>query len=364
MRDTSIFQVPQYVAPIRRVRPWRVTHGLRLGLAVWLCLFLCSCQTSDDAKAAASQLATTATQLENYYGELIQIVTADIALGDLQNNILPHGTVLPFPDANRALLKTTLSDLQKRANMAKGLAGLSTAFSSLTGSTAASDVDTAASNLATELTNLNAVPKAVGPVPIPATIGGASKLLLSWIQQRDEKKAAPALDATVSGFKDLFSAEVDVYNSLNVTYLAEASGLAKYCVERNLVDESSLLTPALQPFGLTPRVPPNLDPKVVDPKLLIAAAENQVDQSTSSLTTASQNASAAMLQAITQMSTRVHQLAVGGKMSSRDTPISLSTVENWVNAADSYLSNTATAAASVSAKSSVTSSASTQKAKK
>lgn len=354
----STVLLSQQGSNVLSAKTFRMPTGFRLGLAILFLLVLCSCQAADDAKAAANQLATTATELQNYYGQLIQIVTADTTLGDLQNNILPHGSVLPFPDANRALLKTTLTELQKRADMAKDLVSVSTAFSSLTGTAAASDVDAAASNLATELTSLNAMPKSEGPVPVPSAIGEAGKIITSWIQEHQEKKAAPVLDATVSGLKSLFGGEVDVYNSLTSTYLSKASGLAKYCVENKWVDQSSILTPALQPFDLTARIPSDTVPKA-----LSAAAENQIDQSKTSLITASQDASKAMLQAVTEMSTRIHQLAVGGKMSSRDTPISLSTVENWVTTTDKYLSTASTTASSISAKSSATSSPSAKKSK-
>ena len=50
-------------------------HGINRHLALLLCLLcLASCKTSDDATAAAKQLATTATDLANYYGALSQIV--------------------------------------------------------------------------------------------------------------------------------------------------------------------------------------------------------------------------------------------------------------------------------------------------
>jgi hypothetical protein len=318
-----------------------------------------SCHTSDDAAAAAKQLATTSADLADYYSALSQIVTADIALGDLQNSLLPHADVLPFPESNRALLNTTSSELQKRADLAKSLQNLSNAFSSLTGSTASTDVSNAASKLGTELTTLKALPQPKGaPISVPSAIGDAGKLIVSLIQQHEERKIAPALDATIKALGDLFSAEADVYDSLNQTYLTKAASLAKYCTEKNLVDETSVLIPALQPFGLTARVS-----SAADTAQLKSATETQVEQRNKALVAAHQKASSAMLQAITEMSARIHQLATGGKMSSRGTPATLTTVEKWISSASTYLSSSSTSTTSPSASPDSATPASTKKSK-
>jgi len=316
--------------------PHRANRRLPFLLFLLCSIFLFSCKTSDDANAAAKQLATTSTYLANYYSALSQIVTADIALGGLQNSLLPHADVLPFPDANRALLNTTSSELQKRADLAKALQDLSIAFSNLTGSTAPTDVSNAASKLGTELTTLKALPQPTGaPISIPSAIGDAGKLIVSLIQQHEEKKVAPALDATVNALKELFSKEADVYDSLNQTHVTKAASLAKYCIKKNLVDETSVLAPALQPFSLTAHLS-----STADTAPLKTAAETQVDETSKVLVAAHQTASAAMLQAITEMSTRIHQLATEGRMPSRGTPVTLTTVENWIGTASTYLSST------------------------
>ena len=312
-------------------------HRVYPYLALLLCsVFLFCCKTSDDAAAAAKQLATTSTDLANYYGTLSQITTAAITLGDLQNSLLPHANVLPFPEANRALLDSTIAELQKRADLAKALQDLSVAFSKLTGSTAPTDVSNAASKLATELDSLKALPSPAGsPIPIPSAIGAAGKLITSLIQQHEERKIAPALDATVNGLKSLFSNEEEAgaYDSLYHTYLTKAGSLAKYSIDENLVDVTSVLAPALQPFGLTPKLS-----STADTAALKTAGEAQIEETNKALDATHQKASAAMLQAITDMSARIHQLATEGRMPSRGTPIALTTVENWINTASTYLS--------------------------
>jgi ribosomal protein S12 methylthiotransferase accessory factor YcaO len=276
--------------------------------------------------------------LGDYYSVLVQIVADDILLGDLQNSLLPHGDVLPFPDANRALLNATSSELQKRADLAKTLQELSSAFSGLTGSTASTDISNAASKLGTELISLKALPPTAGaPISIPSAIGDAGKLVASLIQQHEEKKAAAALDATLNGLKELVSQESDVYDSLNQTYLTKAASLGNYCIDKNLVDVASVLAPALQPFSLTARLPSDANSLP-----LKAAAKTRVDETTKVLVAAHQKASAAMLQALTEMSTRIHELATSGRMPSRGTPVTLKTVESWISSAKTYFSSAAT----------------------
>jgi hypothetical protein len=322
---------------------------------------LFSCKTSDDANAAAKQLATTSTDLANYYGTLSQITNAAITLGGLQNSLLPHANVLPFPDANRALLNTTFAELQKRADLAKALQDVSSAFSKLTGSTAPTDVSNAASKLATELDSLKALPSPAGsPIPIPSAIGDAAKLITSLIQQHEERKVAPALDATVNGLRGLFSNEEEAgaYDSLYHTYLTKAASLAKYSIDKNLVDVTSVLAPVLQPFGLTAN-----PSSTADTTPLKTAAATQIDETNKALDAAHQKASAAMLQAIMDMSARIHQLATEGRMPSRGTPIALTTVENWINTASTYLS-ASTNAASASANGGSSTPGSTKKSKR
>jgi hypothetical protein len=97
--------------------------------AFLLCsISLLSCRASDDANAAAKQLTTTSTDLASYYDAVSRVVTNDIALGDLQNSLQE----VPFAAADRTILRTTSSELQKRADLAKALQGLSSTFSNLT----------------------------------------------------------------------------------------------------------------------------------------------------------------------------------------------------------------------------------------
>jgi hypothetical protein len=304
-------------------------------------IFLFSCKTSDDANAAAKQLATTSADLVNYYGTLSKIAAADIALSELQKNLL-H---VPFEKEDRTQMSTLSSELQKRANVAQALQGLSTAFSNLTGSTAPTDVSNAASKLGTELQTLNALPQLKGaPIPLPTLIGDAAGAIVTLIRNHEERKAAPAMDKTVSALKELFTKEEKAYDSLNNSYDDVAKALAQYCIDKNLLDETSVLGPALQPFGLKAHIS-----STTDTTLLKKAATTQLQETLNSLNDAHHSASVAMLQGITDMGTRIHQLATEGHMPSRGTPITLTTVENWITTASTYLSGSPTSTGSAAA---------------
>jgi hypothetical protein len=304
-------------------------------LGVWSALLFCallllSCKTSDDATAAAKQVATTSTDLAGYYSTLSQIAASYTALNELQTSL--QG--VPLSDADRAILGDTASELKKRADIATDLQGVSTAFSNLTGSTAPTDVSNAASKLASELTTLKPVQlPSASPVPLPSAIGDAAKLILSMVQQHQERKIAPSLDATLKSLNVLFSNEKDLYDSLNKTYLNLAGALAKVCINKNFVDNTSVLAPALQPFSLSARASSATDASLGD------AAKTQVDAALTTMVSAHSKASTAMLQAITEMNTRVHQLATEQRMPSRGAPVSLTAVESWINTVSSYLSS-------------------------
>ena len=324
-------------------------HRFSRCLPLLLCsIFLFSCQTSDDATAAAQQLATTSTDLTNYYSALSQIVAADIALGNLQNALIPHADVLPFPDTARTILNTTSSELQNRAELAKSLQDLSGAFSKLTSSTAPTDVSTAASKLGTELTTTKALPditKLGSPISLPSAMGEASKSIVSLIQQHEERKVAPALNTTISALKELFSNEKDDYDSLNETYLTLAASLANICIDKHLVDDTSVLVPALQPFSLTAHLPS----EAASTAALENATKTQVANTRVALVDAHKKASTAMLQAITDMSTRIGELATSHHMGARGAPVTLTTVEKWISTANTYLTGASTNASSTTA---------------
>lgn len=291
-----------------------------------LCLLLCfelmnACKTPDDATAAASQMATTSQDLVAYYSALTQVMDNTIKLNQLQSALL--GTA--FGSQDLAQLQETRLGIQQRANLAKTLQSLSANLSKLTGSTAASDVSTSANKLGTELVTVKALPK--GP-PISTALGDAGQAITLLIKERDERKAAVLLNSTISAVSKQFTAEKQVYESLYATYFALAASLAQESIKRNWVEESSLLTPALQPYGLSPSAGPQAQNLSI---VLNSYAEQQIATLSASQVAAQQKATEGMDQALQEMSKRIDELATGKGMHSRGSPVSLADVEAWLS---------------------------------
>ena len=309
---------------ISQIRNLRCRTVARAGL--FSCLLfgfalISACKTSEDATAAASQMAAASQDLASYYSALSQVIDNTTKLEQLQSALL--GT--PFEPQDIAQLQDTQQEVQKRANLAKTLQSLSSDFSKLTGSTATSDVSASANRLGAELVSIKALP--TGP-PVPDALGKAGKIIILLTQEHDERKMAASLDSTVSAVSKLFTAEKPAYESLYTTYLVLAGSLAKESIKRNWVNESVLLTPALQPFGLSPSA---ASPEQSLSTVLNSYARQRITTRTVSQTAAQQKASEGMDQALQEMSKRMHKLATERAMSLRGDPVTLPDVENWLS---------------------------------
>jgi hypothetical protein len=164
------------------------------------------------------------------------------------------------------------------------------------------------------------------------------------VQEHKERQMAQGMDATVDALKSLFTNEKEAYDSLNQTYVTLAGSLARECLRRNLVDPASGLAPALQPFSLSAQLS-----SASDTSGLNAIISDQLNETSSLLVSAHASASTSMLQGITEMGTRIHQLATEGKMPARGTPISLANVENWITGVKTLPPGTTASSASATA---------------
>jgi hypothetical protein len=283
------------------------------------CLF--ACKVSDDAIAAAQQMTTTAADLSAYYTSLTESLSNTIALNELDASF----SKVPFEDHSRQLIEDTLSEISKRKEAAQALARLAASMSGLSGSTVSSDVATAASALGNELVHVKALP---GGSPVPDALGKAGSLLLQFIQQRKEKEAARAMDQTLAALVSLFEKEKATYDSIFRIHIFLATQVAKDLIDRQAVDPSPMLVPALKPFDLT--VLP-LDAKLRD--TLHALELSRLQSSAEDASQRETKASSAMLAALQEMSSRVHLLATEKPMRMRANPFSLKIVESWVASA-------------------------------
>jgi hypothetical protein len=221
--------------------------SIYLGLVLSFVL-LSACKTTTDAAAAAKQLNTVATNLAAYYTELSTQLDDTVELNELQSVIYK----IPFTDGDRAQIIDVKNEILKRATMAHCLADLATAYGNLAGSKANADASTAASALATQLASAKAIPQGSA---IPAAVGDAAQLLVTFMQSRDLKKGSQAVSKAVSAVSDLFDGEKKAYESIENQRLALARQIADKLVDSHEIemDFPALMSPATKPFSLKPK---------------------------------------------------------------------------------------------------------------
>jgi hypothetical protein len=275
-----------------------------------------ACKTSEDATAAATQLAKTAKDLSSYYAAIGTALKNTGDLTELQNVL--YGTPL-----NDQQLKDAGEEIEKRARMAKSLEELADAFSNLTGSKAAEDDADAANRLGQELVAIKALPD--GP-PIPEALGAAAREAMTLIQEHKEKQAAAVLERILAGLSDMFAKEKPAYESIYKDYVSHAQSIATDMVKKKQVDTSVLLTPALEPFNLTPQLEDGPSAAALDQYAL-----TEIGKQSAALNAAQQKASDAMQEALEEMTKRLHQLATEKTLGARGAPITLDDVEQWLS---------------------------------
>jgi hypothetical protein len=289
-------------------------------IAILCCVAITSgCKTSDDAAAAATQLSATAKSLSDYYAALSAILSNTDQIHSLNQQLYAK----PYSAQSQQELKTTQAELAKRITLAADLSTLAGSFAKLTGSTAPADVAAAGAKLETEADTLASYKASTAE---QSAIKTALQLLVKAVQAHKEREAAQAMDSLASGLSSLFDKEAPSWKSVDDVYVQLAATLAEDLVERNAVDNSALLKPALDPFGLTPSLPaPDLNTK------LTPLAKQQIAAKQAALLTAYSNATEAMSKSLKEMSQRTHLVATDKPMAFRLPPLTVATVEQWAN---------------------------------
>jgi hypothetical protein len=222
---------------------------LRVTALVLVFGLLAACKTSDDAVAAAAQLTKTSQQLSAYYSGLDDQVQQSIRLNQIQESVME----LPAKPGAQAALETTRVELGKRAALANSLGEVATAYASLAGSKAGSDIATAASGLATECGALKPLP---GGPAIPDIVGKAGQLLVDAVREHNLRQSSEAISKAVDAVATLFRGEMGLYESINSDRAMVAAQVAEHLVKKeNVVDVSALLAPALKSFDLSATIP-------------------------------------------------------------------------------------------------------------
>jgi hypothetical protein len=297
---------------------WRDRRALAKGLLLAVLGLAVSCKTSEDARAVASQMTAAASDLNDYYDALAQLVDNHAKLERLQQAML----AVPLDKQDLAQLQDVETALQKRAAAAHELAKLAEAFGGLSGSKAPEDVSNSAANLGTAL---SAIPKLPGGSDATAVLENAGKILTQVAQEHDQRKMARNMEPTMAGLAQMFSQEKPTYDSIDRTYIGLAQGVALDMLNHNQVNPASLMEPALKPFDLASRIPAEQVPEG-----LKDYAREQIKGGGDAEIAAHARASDAMEGALKELSKRTHELATDGRMPERGFTISLEEVESWV----------------------------------
>jgi hypothetical protein len=292
-------------------------------IPILFCLTLTSgCKTSDDAAAAGTQLTSTASTLTSYYSALDTLLSDIDQLYQIQAVV---NSLAPYDAQTKSYVADTSAEIAKREKLAAALTTLAEEFAKLSGSTAATDASTAAGDLESAVAALK-----ISNVSMSASNVNVMKeavdLIVKAIQEHKERQAAAAIDKFTSALDNWFQSEEPLYNTIGSNYANVTQSLAKALVDRGQVDPSPYLNAVLAPYGLTPQLTdPTLRSKVQ------AVLTAQIQQKSAALAMAQQTASTNMEKALSEMASRIHQVATDKPMTVRMVPITLAEVQNWIS---------------------------------
>jgi hypothetical protein len=127
-----------------------------------------------------------------------------------------------------------------------------------------------------------------------------------------------------------------LYNTIGSNYANVTKLLAKALVDQGQVDPSQYLNAVLTPYGLPPQLSdPTLRSKV---QAVLAA---QIDQKSAALAMEQQTASTNMAEALREMASRIHLVAIDKAMTVRTAPITLAEVQHWISLVPQIATTTA-----------------------
>jgi hypothetical protein len=281
-----------------------VVFGMSLG----------GCKTQDDANAAAAQMSETAETLSAYYRALGKVVAAT------QDTYQAQAVLQKLPPQD---LAETLVQIRLRSQMAGEVSELAQAFQQLSKSSAASDASTAAGNLNTELVTVNAISSNTAETK---AVTEGIKLIVSLLQQHDERKAALQIAPLSHNLSVFFDSERGLYDSIDQAYLLSAESVAKDMVRKNQVDVSPVFASALRPFNLEPKLDQGVVAGGMQPYLL-----QQIDDRYKVRLGDGKRATSAMSAALKEMDERIARVAANKPMLRRVPPLTLATAKAWVH---------------------------------
>ena len=298
-------------------RSMYLSRRCRLAVICGLSFLLLStggCKRQEDADAAASQMAVTAQTLSAYY------VALDHILAKTQDSYQAQQSIDGAPPLD---LSDMRQQIELREQMATEIGELASLFQDLAGSSAATDASAAVGRFNSELVSVKAL--ANNDKETKAVTLGVQEIV-SLIQQREETKAARKVEPLCHNLSVFFESERSEYDSLNEAYLVTAQSVAKALVRNNQVDVSQVFLSALQPFGLSPVI----NQKVIGPGMQ-TYLNDEISASYKNQLANSQKATGSLSAALKEMDARISLVANDKTMNLRIPPLSLNTVEVWIN---------------------------------
>lgn len=280
------------------------------------------CKTSDDAAAAATQLAATANTLTNYYSALDTLISETDQLYQIQAVVNP---LAPYDAQTKNYVTDTAAEIQKREKLAAALTTLAQEFAKLSGSTAATTASTAAGNLESAVSAL----KISGATMSASDVNLMKEtvdLIVKAIQEHKEREAGAAIDKFTSALDAWFKSEEPIYNTIGSTYTNITKSLAQALISQGQVDPSPFLNVVFSPYGLSPQLS-DLTLRIKVQSVLSA----QIDQKSAALVAVQQAATSAMEESLAEMASRIHLVATAKPMAIRAAPITLAQVQNWIS---------------------------------
>lgn len=286
---------------------------------------LTACKDTDDARAAAAQLAATTDALTGYYTSLHTLTVQTDQLNALEKAIVQT----QYDSVLHQLLLDREKQLGERIALAQALSAVAHSLSALTAAKSADDASAAAEGLAKQVDSMTPL---ANPTEfhslVASSLAPALHLLVERLQAHKDREAAQALDATVKALAELFRKESPGYTEIQLDAVQESETLAQALVRRGQVDATAAIEPALAPLGLTARLAPSAaDPSL--PQRLQPVLTQQIQQRGAALDASSQAATGAMQASLDELVKRVHLVALGSPMRLRLKPPALSTVERW-----------------------------------
>lgn len=293
--------------------------------AAYLLLFLAfagACKTTRGAASVATQLASTATALTNYYTALhTELIDTD-QLNNLEQGVLG----VPYDSQSRALILDSADEIQKRIDLANNLSIVANSLTQLASSTGAADASAAAGKIASEAASITPLTP-ISSAPVQAGITAAAQLIVTAIQERKIRQAAHGIEDLLDNYHKLFTAEEPVYQSINGQYVGVAGTLSGWFVKNGQTDRdaySSLMAKkALAPYGLKAKIDEATEGKIAE------TAQMFIAQKAAALKAAQIRAGKAMENALADITVQVGDVAANKPLPTGLAPPSLDAVNQW-----------------------------------